>query len=129
MEPALSIMPAGMGLTFDAVPDSGTVMSIRGAVVDVPFANGALAPIQTALMVNLDRSAPLVLEVHNPFDTHTVRGTAIMAEQESWSAPPGLVLYAISSGWALKGLLLRPANVVVAKAPSASNGARQSYSL
>jgi len=54
-------------------------MSVRGAVVDVAFANGALPPIDTALVVGWDRPAKLVLEVHSHVDTRTVRGIAMQA--------------------------------------------------
>ena len=40
-----------------------------------------------------------------------------MAEQESADHPPGTVLQAWSQAWLLNGRLLRPAMVVVAKAP------------
>jgi molecular chaperone GrpE len=40
-----------------------------------------------------------------------------MAEQESDSHPPGTVLQAWTAAWTLHGRLLRPAMVVVAKAP------------
>jgi molecular chaperone GrpE len=42
-----------------------------------------------------------------------------MAEQESPEHPPGTVLQAWTQGWTLNGRLLRPAMVVVAKAPAA----------
>jgi molecular chaperone GrpE len=42
-----------------------------------------------------------------------------MAEQESELHPPGTVMQAWSSAWTLNGRLLRPAMVVVAKAPAA----------
>jgi molecular chaperone GrpE len=42
-----------------------------------------------------------------------------MAEQESEAHPPGTVLQAWTQGWTLNGRLLRPAMVVVAKAPAA----------
>lgn len=42
-----------------------------------------------------------------------------MAEQESELHPPGTVIQAWSQGWTLNGRLLRPAMVVVAKAPAA----------
>ena len=41
-----------------------------------------------------------------------------MAEQESGEHPPGTVLQAWTQGWTLNGRLLRPAMVVVAKAPA-----------
>ncbi len=43
-----------------------------------------------------------------------------MAEQESAEHPPGTVMQAWSLAWLLNGRLLRPAMVVVAKAPAAS---------
>jgi len=42
-----------------------------------------------------------------------------MAEQETIEHPPGTILQAWSAAWTLNGRLLRPAMVVVAKAPSA----------
>ena len=42
-----------------------------------------------------------------------------MAEQETDAHPPGTVLQAWTQGWTLNGRLLRPAMVVVAKAPAA----------
>ena len=41
-----------------------------------------------------------------------------MAEQESAEHPPGTVLQAWTASWTLNGRLLRPAMVVVAKAPA-----------
>jgi molecular chaperone GrpE len=41
-----------------------------------------------------------------------------MAEHETTEHPPGTVLQAWSQSWLLNGRLLRPAMVVVAKAPS-----------
>jgi len=41
-----------------------------------------------------------------------------MAEHESVEHPPGTVLQAWTQGWTLNGRLLRPAMVVVAKAPA-----------
>ncbi len=41
-----------------------------------------------------------------------------MAEQETAEHPPGTVLQAWTQGWTLNGRILRPAMVVVAKAPS-----------
>jgi molecular chaperone GrpE len=43
-----------------------------------------------------------------------------MAEQETTEHPPGTVLQAWSQSWLLNGRLLRPAMVVVAKAPAAA---------
>jgi molecular chaperone GrpE len=41
-----------------------------------------------------------------------------MAEQETAEHPPGTVMQAWSQAWTLNGRLLRPAMVVVAKAPA-----------
>jgi molecular chaperone GrpE len=49
-----------------------------------------------------------------------------MAEQESADKPAGTVLQAWTQAWTLNGRLLRPAMVVVAKAP-ADAGARQDH--
>ena len=46
-----------------------------------------------------------------------------MAEQETAEHPPGTVLQAWTQGWTLNGRLLRPAMVVVAKAPPAASAA------
>jgi molecular chaperone GrpE len=46
-----------------------------------------------------------------------------MAEQETADHPPGTVIQAWSLAWTLHGRLLRPAMVVVAKAPPAELGA------
>jgi molecular chaperone GrpE len=46
-----------------------------------------------------------------------------MAEQESAVHPPGTVMHAWTQGWTLHGRLLRPAMVVVAKAPPEEIGA------
>ncbi len=57
----------------------GTVLSIRGAVVDVRFESAELPPIDSALLVQWDRPEQLVLEVHSHQDAHTVRGIAMQA--------------------------------------------------
>ena len=49
-----------------------------------------------------------------PFDANRDQA---MAEQPSAEVPPGIVLQAWTSAWFLNGRLLRPAMVVVAKAP------------
>jgi molecular chaperone GrpE len=52
-----------------------------------------------------------------PFDANFHQA---MAEQETNEHPPGTVLQAWSQAWLLNGRLLRPAMVVVAKAPVAA---------
>jgi molecular chaperone GrpE len=54
--------------------------------------------------------------VGQPFDPNLHQA---MAEQDSDLHPPGTVMQAWSSAWTLNGRLLRPAMVVVAKAPTA----------
>lgn len=54
--------------------------------------------------------------VGQPFDPNLHQA---MAEQESELHPPGTVIQSWSSAWTLNGRLLRPAMVVVAKAPTA----------
>jgi molecular chaperone GrpE len=55
-----------------------------------------------------------------PFDPNLHQA---MAEQESADHPPGSVMQAWTPCWTLNGRLLRPAMVVVAKAPPAEIGA------
>ena len=52
-----------------------------------------------------------------------------MAEQESETHPPGTVIQAWSKAWTLNGRLLRPAMVVVAKAPGRGTGRRPAQRL
>src|ERR1700691_2328628 len=57
----------------------GTVLSVRGAVVDVGFEGSLLPPINTAMIVEWDRPESLVLEVHSHVDPVTVRCIALQA--------------------------------------------------
>ncbi|WP_010189000.1 F0F1 ATP synthase subunit beta [Sphingomonas sp. PAMC 26605] len=59
-------------------PD-GIVIAVRGAVVDVSFADAELPAIDTALIVDWDRPETLVLEVHSHVDPQTVRAIALQA--------------------------------------------------
>jgi F-type H+-transporting ATPase subunit beta len=59
----------------------GTVLSVRGAVVDVGFAEGEAPGIDTALVVKWDQPEPLVLEVHSHVDPVTVRCIALQATE------------------------------------------------
>jgi F-type H+-transporting ATPase subunit beta len=63
----------------DPVNATGTVISVRGAVVEVRFDDATLPPIDSALIVAWDRPEPLVLEVHSHADASTVRGIALQA--------------------------------------------------
>lgn len=55
-----------------------------------------------------------------PFDPNLHQA---MAEQETAAQPPGTVLQAWTPAWTLNGRLIRPAMVVVAKAPEQAAGA------
>lgn len=57
---------------------NGTVVAVRGAVVDIRFAAG-LPGIETALDVAWDRPGRLVLEVHSHIDGETVRAVAMQS--------------------------------------------------
>lgn len=61
------------------VASRGTVVSVRGAVVDVDFGGETLPPINSALVVEWDRPEPLILEVHSHLDPVTVRSIALQA--------------------------------------------------
>jgi F-type H+-transporting ATPase subunit beta len=62
---------------MDLVATHGTVISVRGAVVDVGFVGQPLPPINTALVVQWDRPELLILEVHSHVDATTIRGIAL----------------------------------------------------
>jgi len=64
---------------MDLVGSYGTVVSVRGAIVDVNFGGDTLPPINTALIVEWDRPEPLILEVHSHVDSMTVRSIALQA--------------------------------------------------
>lgn len=79
---------------------NGTVLAVRGAVVDIRFDDG-LPGIETALNVAWDRPGRLVLEVHSHLDAETVcavamqstsglkRGTPVRATGSAISVPVG----------------------------------------
>jgi F-type H+-transporting ATPase subunit beta len=55
----------------------GVVVRVRGSVVDVEFGTGALPAIADALIVQWDGGFPLLLEVQDHLDRHTVRTVAM----------------------------------------------------
>jgi F-type H+-transporting ATPase subunit beta len=63
----------------DGATPEGMVIAVRGAVVDVLFADAVLPAIDTAMIVDWDRPEPLVLEVHSHVDPRTVRAIALQA--------------------------------------------------
>ncbi len=63
-------------MTGTGVAD-GTVLSVRGAVVELRFEAGVLPAVNTAIAVAWDRPETLTLEVHSHVDTQTVRAIAL----------------------------------------------------
>ncbi len=57
----------------------GSVVAVRGAVVDVAFAAAQLPRLEEALVVEWDQPEPLTIEVQAHLDEHTVRGVALQA--------------------------------------------------
>ena len=76
---AVTNLDTPIGQASKPVVSTGTVVSVRGAVVDVSFVDKLLPPINSALVVEWDRPEPLVLEVHSHVDPATVRGIALQA--------------------------------------------------
>jgi F-type H+-transporting ATPase subunit beta len=66
-------------MTTSAAPAPGTVIAVRGAVVDVGFVPGHLPPINEELVIEWDRPAPLIVEVQAHLDETVVRGVALQA--------------------------------------------------
>ncbi|MEJ2434328.1 MAG: F0F1 ATP synthase subunit beta, partial [Pseudolabrys sp.] len=62
-----------------AAQPRGSVLAVRGAVVDVAFEDVALPRIDEALIVEWDRPATLTVEVQAHLDKHTVRGVALQS--------------------------------------------------
>ena len=58
---------------------TGTVISVRGAVIDVAFPVDELPKLGDALVVEWDQAETLVLEVQAHLDEATVRGVALQA--------------------------------------------------
>ena len=57
----------------------GSVHAVRGAVVDVVFAESNLPPVNSALIVEWDRPASLILEVHSHLNTSTLRAVSFQS--------------------------------------------------
>jgi len=57
----------------------GNVVAIRGAVVDVAFANGPLPPINDALVIEQADRAPVLVEVQAHLDGRKARAIALQA--------------------------------------------------
>ena len=57
----------------------GSVLAIRGPVIDVRFEHGILPAINDALAVENDVGTNVILEVHGHLDDHTVRAIAMQS--------------------------------------------------
>lgn len=66
-------------MTERPAESKGTVLAVRGAVVDVAFDPGYLPQIDEALLVEWDRPSALMVEVQAHLDAGTVRGVALQA--------------------------------------------------
>ncbi len=76
-----------------------------------------LEGVERSFLSTLERNGIKADDPHGkPFDPNLHQA---MAEQESDAHTPGTVMQAWSKAWTLNGRLLRPAMVVVAKAPAA----------
>jgi len=59
--------------------ECGSIIAVRGAVIDVRWQDGTLPPINAALTVRWDRPETLILEVHSHLDGQTLRAIALQA--------------------------------------------------
>jgi len=57
----------------------GRVIAVRGAVLDVTFAPGALPPIEDALIITPEKGAPIAAEVQSHLDDTTARAIALQS--------------------------------------------------
>ncbi len=64
---------------MSAIATSGKVVAIRGAVVDIAFAAGALPALNDALIINDRERGAVLVEVKAHLDTSTVRSIALQA--------------------------------------------------
>jgi molecular chaperone GrpE len=105
------------------------VENLKRGLDSLPPISGGEQAITTVLrdgFADIDRSFVALLKRHGVtrkealgavFNPHLHQA---MVEQETSAASPGTVIKVLSSGWMLHGRLLRPAMVVVAKAPSST---------
>lgn len=61
------------------LPQKGVVHTVRGAVVDVTFAEADLPSINSKLVAEWDRPTALILEVHSHLNQRTVRAVAFQS--------------------------------------------------
>ncbi len=61
----------------DGALSAGSIVRVRGSVVDVEFARGDLPPINEALLIQWDQPYRLIAEVEEHLDQRTVRAVAM----------------------------------------------------
>ncbi|MGC8468694.1 MAG: nucleotide exchange factor GrpE [Acetobacteraceae bacterium] len=96
------------------------IASLPPAAPDEPAALARLREgfegVERSFIATLERHGIRRADPHGqPFDPHLHQA---MGEQESAEHPPGTVVQAWTQSWSLNGRLLKPAMVVIAKAPA-----------
>jgi F-type H+/Na+-transporting ATPase subunit beta len=66
-------------MTRRVAQSNGQVLAVRGAVVDVAFSAGDLPQLDEALVIEWDRSVPLIVEVQAHLNETTIRGVALQS--------------------------------------------------
>ncbi|HLN49699.1 MAG TPA: F0F1 ATP synthase subunit beta, partial [Steroidobacteraceae bacterium] len=61
----------------DPAGAQGWVSAVHGSVIDIRFSAGLLPSILDAIAIDWDRGPPLVAEIHQHLDRHTVRAVAL----------------------------------------------------
>ena len=69
----------GPKVSVCGLPQKGVVHTVRGAVVDVTFAEADLPSINSKLVAEWDRPTALILEVHSHLNQRTVRAVAFQS--------------------------------------------------
>ena len=67
----------GSGELNSETAASGLVVRVRGSVVDVGFSDGVLPALNEALIIEWKRARPLLVEVEEHLDPHTVRAVSM----------------------------------------------------
>ena len=74
----------------DTLQSKGTILAVRGAVVDVTFEGGRLPQLEEALIIEWDQPGVLIVEVQAHLDESTVRGVALQATAGLKRGVPGV---------------------------------------
>jgi hypothetical protein len=69
-------------MTVHTTQPTGTVVAVRGAVVDVDFTTGHLPQIDEALVIEWDRSELLMVEVQAHLNESTVRKIQMLTDAD-----------------------------------------------